>query len=202
MAGELLSWGCQHWVEIAGALLGVMYVFLSVKQNILTWLLGLLTSFLYIFVFFDSGFYADMTLQFYYVWVSIYGWIIWAKGKPTNYGKEELPVSRTNKKMAIILLGISFLLWGLIWFILKKFTNSPVPVGDSFITSLSIVATWMLARKKIEHWLVWIIVDSVSLLLYIYKELYPTVVLYAIYTVAAIWGYIVWKKDLRKANNA
>jgi nicotinamide mononucleotide transporter len=198
MVKELLSWGSLHWIEVAGALLGVMYVFLSVKQNILTWLLGLLTSFLYIFVFFDSGFYADMTLQFYYVWISIYGWIIWAKGKPTDHGKEQLPVTITSKKLALVLLIISFILWALIWFILKKFTNSPVPVGDSFITSLSIVATWMLARKKIEHWLVWIVVDIVSLILYIYKGLYPTVVLYAIYSIAAGWGYIEWRKDIKK----
>jgi nicotinamide mononucleotide transporter len=202
MVKELLSWGSLHWIEIAGALLGVMYVFLSVKQNILTWLLGLLTSFLYIFVFFDSGFYADMTLQFYYVWVSIYGWIIWAKGKPTDHGKEALPVTNTSKKLALVLFGISLVLWALIWFVLKKFTNSPVPVGDSFITSLSIVATWMLARKKIEHWLVWIVVDIVSLILYVYKGLYPTVVLYAIYSIAAGWGYIEWRNDLKKTTNA
>jgi nicotinamide mononucleotide transporter len=202
MVEELLSWGSRHWVEIAGALLGVIYVFLSVKQNILTWLLGLLTSLLYIFVFFDSGFYADMTLQFYYVWVSIYGWIIWAKGKPTDHGKEALPVSSIDKKTAFILIAISFILWALIWFVLIKFTDSPVPVGDSFITALSIIATWMLARKIIEHWIVWIIVDTVSLILYIYKGLFPTVVLYAIYAIVAVWGYLEWRKDLIKKDDA
>lgn len=201
MAEELLSWGSRNWVEIAGALLGIMYVFLSVKQNILTWLLGLLTSFLYVFVFFDSGFYADMALQSYYVFISIYGWFIWAHGKPDSHGKEALPVTRTSKKLFLILLVISLTLWIFIWLILKKFTDSSVPIGDSFITALSIVATWMLARKKIEHWLVWIVVDIVSVFLYIYKDLYPTVVLYIIYTIAAAWGYFVWKKSFVKAEN-
>lgn len=202
MVEELLSWGSLHWVELTGTLLGIMYVFLSVKQNILTWLLGLLSSFLYIFVFFDSGFYADMSLQFYFVWVSIYGWIIWAKGKPTDHGKETLPVTNVSKKLAFILVAISLVLWVLIWFILIRFTDSPVPVGDSFITALSIVATWMLARKIIEHWIVWIIVDSVSMFLYIYKGLYPTTVLYGIYTIAAVWGYIEWKKALKNTADA
>jgi nicotinamide mononucleotide transporter len=201
MVDEILSWTGRNWVEISGALLGVMYVFLSVKQNILTWLMGLFSSVLYIYVFFSSGFYADMTLQFYYVWISIYGWILWAKGKPTEHGTEPLPVTNTGKKLALILVVVSLLLWSLIWFILKKFTNSPVPVGDSFVTSLSIVATWMLARKMLEQWLVWIIVDLVSLLLFLYKGLYPTSILYAIYTVVAVWGYFEWKKDLIKKAN-
>jgi nicotinamide mononucleotide transporter len=201
MVEELLSWAGRHWVEISGALLGVMYVFLSVKQNILTWLMGLLSSVLYIYVFFDSGFYADMTLQFYYVWISIYGWIIWARGKPTDQGKEALPVTNTSKKLAFILIVVSLILWALIWFILKKFTNSPIPVGDSFVTSLSIVATWMLARKIIEQWLVWILVDFVSLLLFLYKGLYPTSILYAIFTIVSVWGYFEWKKDLIKRAN-
>jgi nicotinamide mononucleotide transporter len=196
MVDEILSWAGRNWVEISGALLGVMYVFLSVKQNILTWLMGLFSSVLYIYVFFSSGFYADMSLQFYYVWISIYGWILWTRGKQTEHGKEPLTVTNTGKKLAFILIAVSLILWALIWFILKKFTNSPVPVGDSFVTSLSIVATWMLARKIIEQWLVWIIVDLVSLLLFLYKGLFPTSILYAIYTVVAVWGYFEWKKDL------
>jgi nicotinamide mononucleotide transporter len=198
MVEELLSWIGAHWVEVVGALLGIIYVVLSIKQNILTWLLGLLTSLLYIFVFFDTGFYADMSLQFYYVWVSIYGWIIWYRGKPTDQGKEELPVTNVTKRLMPILLIITIVLWALIWFVLKKFTDSPVPVGDSFITALSIVATWMLARKIVEHWLVWIVADTVSFLLYLYKGMYPTVVLYIVYAMAAIWGYVEWRRNMAK----
>ncbi|HNW51374.1 MAG TPA: nicotinamide riboside transporter PnuC [Prolixibacteraceae bacterium] len=198
MTNELLSWLASHWIEMVGALLGIIYVVLSVKQNILTWLLGLLTSLFYIYVFFDTGFYADMSLQFYYVWVSIYGWVLWYKGKSTDHGKEELPVSHIPKRLLLVLTLLAIVLWGGIWFVLKKFTDSPVPVGDSFITALSIVATWMLARKIIEHWLVWIVADSVSFLLYLYKGMYPTVLLYVVYTIAAVWGYVEWKKDLAK----
>lgn len=98
--------------------------------------------------------------------------------------------------MALTLALVSVFLWILIYFVLVYFTDSPVPFGDSFTTAFSIVATFMLARKIIEHWLIWIVVDIVSLILYLYKGLYPTSLLFVIYTLAAVWGYIEWRKEL------
>jgi len=190
------EWIILNWVEIFGTLLGIAYVFLSIKQNILTWLMGFLTSALYIYVFFHSKFYADMALQGYYVWISIYGWWLWSRGKTSISGRSILPVSQLKFKPAILLSIIAIGLWTGIYFILKNYTDSPVPFGDAFTTALSIVATWMLARKIIEHWLIWVIVDFVSLILYLYKGLYPTSILFLIYTGAAIWGYIEWKKEI------
>jgi nicotinamide mononucleotide transporter len=201
MVGIIADWVGRNWVEIAGAILGMAYVFLSIKQHILTWLLGLLTSVLYIIVFFNSGFYADMALQSYYVLVSVYGWILWAKGTKTDEGKEQLTVTKTSKKLFFILIPISLIVWFLIWIILKKFTDSIVPIGDSFTTSMSIVATWMLARKKLEHWIVWVVVDAVCIILFLWKGLYPTVALYTVFTVAAVWGYFEWSKDVKLKNN-
>jgi nicotinamide mononucleotide transporter len=200
MAEILWDWLICNWVEITGAILGIIYVLLSIKQKILTWLLGLLSSVLYIYVFFDSGFYADMALQFYYVWISIFGWIIWTRGNETETGKKKIPVSRTSHRLFIRLIFISALLWLFVWVILKQFTDSVIPIGDSFTTALSIVATWMLARKKIEHWIVWVVVDMVSMLLYLWKGLYPTFILFGILTFAAIWGYFEWKKHLLNEN--
>ena len=200
MIEQIIDWAARNWVEIAGTVLGVIYVFLSIKQNILTWLTGLLTSLLYIYVFFVSKFYADMALQVYYVWISIYGWWLWAKGIDTNKGHQSLPVVGLKPKLAKVLVMVSGLLWLGIYFILKYFTDSPVPVGDAFTTALSIVATWMLARKIIEHWLLWVVVDFVSLLLYVYKGLYPTSIMFVVYTGAALWGYFEWKKQLKQAN--
>jgi len=201
MVGIIADWVSRNWVEIAGAILGMAYVFLSIKQHILTWLLGLLTSFLYIIVFFNSGFYADMALQSYYVFVSVYGWILWAKGTKKDEGKEGLLVTKTSKKLFFILVPISSVLWFLIWIILKTFTDSIVPIGDSFTTAMSIVATWMLARKKLEHWIVWVVVDAVCVILFLWKGLYPTVALYIVFTVAAAWGYFEWSKDVKLKSN-
>lgn len=197
MSNPIVEWFIKNWVEITGTVLGIAYIFLSIKQNILTWLLGLLTSLLYIYVFLVSKFYADMALQVYYVWVSIYGWYIWSNGKETKKGQTYYPVSRLNRQLITYLSIIAVLLWICIFFILKYFTDSPVPIGDAFTTAFSIVATWMLARKIIEHWLIWVVVDFISLILYVYKGLYPTSLMFVVYTLAALWGYFEWKNDLK-----
>lgn len=200
MNNHLFAWLAGNWIEIVGSVLGILYVYLSIKQSILTWLVGLLTSLLYIYVFFTSKFYADMSLQVYYVWISIYGWVLWTRKKETSGGQSILQVSTLSRKMFKKLLATGLLLWIVIYFVLLYFTDSPVPIGDSFTTAFSIVATFMLARKILEHWIIWVVVDFVSLLLYIWKGLYPTSVMFVVYTIAAIWGYFQWKKTMQKNN--
>lgn len=194
---EILSWLEEHWVEVSGTVTGLAYLYFSIRQNILTWPLGLLSSALYVYVFFVSKFYADMGLQFYYVIISIYGWYAWLHGNGNNNHHGELKVSRTSFSLWIKLFIANLVLYAAIAYILINFTDSPVPYWDSFTTALSIVATWMLARKKIEHWLLWVIIDSVSLGLYIYKGLYATTFLFFVYTVMAVVGFAEWRKDLK-----
>lgn len=194
MLPEIINWLVKNYVEAGGAALGLIYIFLSIRQRIWTWPVGLLTSLLYCVVFFQSKFYADMALQVYYVGVSIYGWYHWLRGNTGNPGK--LPVTATPRRYWIPLLVISLLLFLLISFVLKTFTDSPVPVGDGFTTAFSLTATWMLARKYLEHWLIWIVVDLLSAVLYATKDLWATVVLFAVYTGMAVAGYLEWKKEL------
>jgi len=196
---EILSWLQEHWVEVSGTISGLAYLYFSIRQSILTWPLGLLSSALYVYVFFVSKFYADMGLQFYYVVISIYGWYAWLHGNGNSNNHGELKVSRTSFILWVKLFIVNLLLYVGIAYILINFTDSPVPYWDSFTTALSIVATWMLARKKLEHWLLWVVIDAVSLGLYIYKGLYATTVLFFVYTVMAVVGFIEWRKDL--ANN-
>lgn len=198
MPDQLISWAVSNWVEITGTIFGLAYIFFSIKQHILTWPIGLITSVLYIYVFFVSKFYADMALQGYYVWVSIYGWYLWRKGPSSNTEEKTLKVTKTNGKMALVLLLVSVVLTVAIYFILSRFTDSPVPVGDAITTAFSIVATWMLARKKLEHWLLWVLIDAFSMALYIYKGLYATTILFGVYTIAAIIGYFEWRKTMKE----
>ena len=184
-----------NWIELLGSVLSIIYLYLSIKQKASLWIFGFLCSALYVVVFFQSKFYADMSLQFYYLGVSVLGWISWKAGKPEN--RKELPVKRTTPLSGAIILVIALVLYFLYYFILSEYTDSPLPKADAFTTALSIVATWMLARKMIEHWWLWIIVDSVSAGLYFYKALYPTAILFVIYTVMAIIGYRQWKKSLQ-----
>jgi len=190
-----IKWLSGNYIELLGAILGIVYVFFSIRQSILTWPVGLLTSALYVSVFFSTNLYAAMGLQMYYVGISIYGWYEWLRGNSANKS-EPLKVSRLNFRLGILLASVSFLLFFLMWFILDNYTDSTVPVADSLATSLSIVATWMLARKILEHWLVWIFVDAFSIGLFLFKELYPTVILFAVYTIMAVVGYIEWKKEV------
>lgn len=185
------------WIEIFGAVTGILYVILEVKQNRWLWPLGIVTSAAYVYIFFSGKFYADMGLQLYYVLISIYGWYFWSRGGIKD-GKEELPVV-SIARLQVLLLFITFAIsWALIYFVLDRFTDSGVPLGDSFTTALAIVATWMLTRKIIEQWFLWMVANVVSVGLYIYKGLYPTVILYLVYAGMSVYGYIEWKRSMSK----
>jgi nicotinamide mononucleotide transporter len=191
--GAIINWLSDNWIEVCGAATGLVYLWFSIKQHFLTWPLGLATSLFYIYIFFVSKFYADMALQVYYVVISIYGWWAWLHGGQSGGG---LTVSTTHRSlwlMSMLAFGVTFVV---ISWILIRFTDSVIPYWDAFTTALSIIATWMLARKKIEHWILWIIVDFVSLILYLWKGLYPTSLLFMVYTVMAFVGYFSWKNEL------
>jgi len=194
------EWLLDNKIEVLGAILGILYIIFSIKQNVLTWPTGLLTSVLYVIVFFRSKFYADMGLQVYYVVISIYGWYYWLKGSEKQDDKGA-PVKKTPARLWIKLIAATVVIYSVILFILINFTDSDVPFMDSLTTALSIVATWMLARKYIEHWLIWVFVDLFSSGLYVYKNLWATVVLFVIYTGMAVVGYYHWKKDLHHHGN-
>jgi len=222
---ELNNWLSDNYIEIFGAVTGILYVFLEIRQNIWLWPVGIVTSAVYILVFFTSKFYADMSLQGYYLVISVLGWYWWVRGGgqraegrgpsfaeasedkgereiderseeiPQN-GSEKLVVSRLRLRTGIILMVVFSVLFAVIWLVLDRLTDSPVPGWDSFITSLSIIATWMLARKIYEHWYLWIIVNTASVILFIARGLYPTVILYVIYCVMSFAGLKAWKRSL------
>jgi len=190
----MVQWFIENWIEIVAVTTGLAYIFLSIKQNIWCWMFGIVSSAMYLFVFFDSKIYADMILQAYYVIMGIYGWIHWAR--IDNSGdKNALPVLRLNKKELFVLSGVSVFLFIIIAQFLICFTDSPVPYIDAFTTSLSFTATWMLARKILEHWIIWVIVNAVSVGLYFYRGLYVTIILFVVLTIMAVIGYFEWKKE-------
>jgi nicotinamide mononucleotide transporter len=196
-----MEWLRNNYIEVIGALAGLIYLYLEIKQNIWLWPLGIITSAFYIYVFFVSKFYADMGLQVYYLVISFYGWWHWLYGSK-DIQKEELPITRTSAKQWIYISLVTLVLFGVMVFILKKFTDSPVPIGDAFVTAWSITGTWMLAQKLIEHWWVWIVVNLISLGLFIWKDLYPTSILFFFYFTLAIYGYYQWRKEMDKVSLA
>jgi nicotinamide mononucleotide transporter len=184
----------EHWVEIVGAILSLIYLYLSIKEKVSLWFFGIISSILYIVIFFQTKFYADMSLQFYYVIISIYGWIIWKSGEKGN--KKELPATRMSKRLFLNLIIATALIYIVYYLVLNRFTDSTIPNADSLVGALSIIGTWMLARKLIENWFVWIVADGLCVGLYIYKGLYPTVILFVIYTLMSVVGYFQWKKSI------
>jgi len=197
MLHNIFIWVVDHYIELLGTLFGLSYILFSIKQNIWCWPVGLISSVIYVVVFFGAKFYADMGLQLYYVFISIYGWYHWIYGGKTQ-NKQQLDVTQTSLKLGLLLFVVNIILFVIISFILINFTDSDIPYWDAFTTAASIIATWMLAQKKLEHWIIWVIVDIISLGLYLYKGLYATVFLFAVYTILAFIGYSQWKKDLRK----
>ena len=197
----MLNYISLQWFEIIAATLGIIAIYFQIKVKPFYWIISLVVSSMYIVVYFSAKLYADMSMQFYYVGMSIYGLYVWLSGN-NNSDKKTIPISKIkNFKSWIIIVLISALSFIIIGYILKNFTDSNVPWWDSFTTSLSFVATWMLARKKIENWLVWIVVDATSVALYIYKQLYPTTILFIVLTLLAIVGYFQWKCELRTLEN-
>ena len=194
----LLDWTLANKVELAGTIFGLIYVWLSVKQSLHTWTAGIITSLLYCWVFFEAKFYAGMGLQGYYLIISVYGFWSWRYGGNSSVGDGKLGISITSWSLWVKLFILNLLLTAVMYFLLGRYTDSPIPFGDAFTTSMSILATWMLARKKIEHWLIWIFIDLLSAALYLYRGLYPTVFLFVVYTVMAGIGYYEWQKERRK----
>lgn len=182
------------WLELTGTLVGLIYLWLEYRASVWLWAANIVMPLIYIFVYYDSGFYADMGINVYYLVASLYGWIMWRRG--TGAG-EELPMSHTPRESLLPFTAVFLVLWGVIWFVLTRFTDSTVAVGDAFTTALSVVALYMLAKKYVEQWLVWIVVDVVCAALYIYKGLYPTAILYLLYSVVAWFGYRRWLKMMK-----
>ena len=193
---QVVDWIIQHYFELLAAVLGFIAIFLQIKQNVWYWFVSIIMVSMYIYIYIGAKLYADMSLQVYYLFISFYGWYAWLYGNTNDDRNKELRVSSSTNKLIRNLTGITIILFFAIAWILIQFTNSDLPYWDSFTTALSFVATWMLARKKIENWLIWIVVDAVSVAIYIYKGLYPTAVLFFFLTFLAIVGYRKWKKEL------
>lgn len=201
MEFDIINWYTENFdriVEFLGAAAGILYLYLSIRKNIYLWHVGFITSALYIYVFLVSKFYADMGLQVYYLVISVYGWYHWKFAKNGNNDNKKLPVKTAEKKLLSIILFITLALFIIIGYMLNNYTDSPLPYWDAFTTAASITATWMLARKIIEHWIFWIVIDAISAGLYLFKDLYFTTFLFIVYTIMAIVGYIEWKKDIVK----
>jgi len=180
-----------HWLDITTTILGLLYILFEYRASVWLWFVGFLMQTLGIVLYYQKGLYADCGMEFYYLSMTVYGYWKWVHGSKT---KKELPITHFPRRLIIPWVATILCIWGIIYWLLITFTNSNVPLADSFTTALSIVGIWALAHKYLEQWFIWIIVDVVTCVLYFYKDIPFKGTLYALYVVIAIFGYRKWKQ--------
>ncbi|MBR5083984.1 MAG: nicotinamide mononucleotide transporter [Prevotella sp.] len=195
------SFLAEHWLDILTTVLGLAYILLEYRASIWLWAVGFLMQSLGIVLYYQKGLYADCGMEFYYLAMTVYGYINWVRkaDKSKKEEKEEkryAAITHFPIRLALLWTVITLVAWGTLYWFLVTFTDSRVPVADSFTTALSFVGIWALARKYLEQWLIWIVVDVVTSILYFYKDIPFKASLYALYVVIAIAGYIKWKKQM------
>jgi len=184
------------WPEYLAVFFGIASVLFSRKENIWVYPTGIINTVMYTWFCFQWwNLYAEGSLNFYYTVMSIYGWWVWTRKKD---GKE-LPITFNNRKDWSISIAFFFISWGLLFFILKKYTNSSVPWGDSFASAAAYTGMWQMARKKVENWVWWIITNFASIPLYFYKHAVFTSVQYLVFLVLAIMGLVTWRKKVKNS---
>ena len=183
----------MNTLELVAALVGALSVYLSVRQNIWSWPTAIVNVVLYTLVFYEAKLYADMGLQVIYAILSVYGWYEWLYG---GEGRTELRVTRTNPRLGVMLATVALI--GSAWLgsLLHHETDAALPYMDAALSSTSLVAQWMMTRKLLENWLVWIAVDVLYVGMFIFKGLYLTSGLYAVFLALAVRGYIDWRRSM------
>ena len=189
---EFLS---AHWLDIVTTVLGLAYILLEYKASVWMWVVGFLMQALGIVLYYQKGLYADCGMEFYYLAMTVYGYWKWIHGTAS---KEALPIRHFPKRLVLPWLLLIAAVWGIIYWLLITFTNSNVPVADSFTTALSIVGIWALAHKYLEQWFIWIAVDVVTSILYFYKDIPFKASLYALYVIIAVMGWFKWRRLMNK----
>ena len=184
-----------HWLDIITTILGLAYILLEYKASIWMWLVGFLMQALGIVLYYQKGLYADCGMEFYYLSMTVYGYWRWVHGGKTS---KELPLRPFPRRLILHWLALMAALWGIIYWLLVTFTNSNVPLADSFTTALSLVGIWALAHKYLEQWLIWIAVDIVTCILYFYKDIPFKASLYALYVIIAVFGFFKWKQLMKE----
>ncbi len=183
-------------LEGAGLAIGLLYLYWEFKAHRLMWVASLAMTCISLYVYWSHGLYADFGINVYYLLAAVYGFACWTLVGKRKEQKEELPITRTPlvwwPRLAVAFVAV----YGVIVWVLLHWTDSTVPYWDALNTSLSIIAMWMLSRKWVEQWLLWLAVDAVSVGLYIKKGIEPYAVLYAVYTVLAWVGYRHWLRKM------
>lgn len=188
-----------NYYELFAFIFGLIAVYFNTQENVLGWPTGIIGVVLSGIVFFQAKLYSDLSLHVIYVILGFYGWYEWLYG---GKNKSELKVSTLSRSLLAALIVLGAIGTAGIGYFFDTYTDADLAYWDAFTTAYSLVGQYMLARKKIENWILWIIVDAVASGIYIYKELYLLALLYFLYLGLATYGYLNWKKSMAKYQDA
>jgi nicotinamide mononucleotide transporter len=200
--GDLCAWLVAHGTtcpEVAGFIFGVTNVYLTVREKIWSWPVGIMNAILSAVVYFQSGLFSDFGLQFVYMAMSVYGWYNWLHG---GRNRSALHVIPTHPSTASILVSATMIGWLVMYNITKDLPGVSIPKIDSLLVALSLVAQWMMTRKLRETWLLWIVINIGYVAMQSYKGLHLYAILNAIYGVLAIYGHIEWTRSYARVSRA
>jgi nicotinamide mononucleotide transporter len=199
---DIAAFIVQRPLEAASVLFGVLYLALAVRESLWCWPAAFLSSVLAIAVVFRARLYSEIALNVYYAAMAVYGWYQWRFGARQRGASSELPITVWPLKMHALAIGGSVVLAAIIGWFVSRHTQAAFPYLDAFVTVASVVTTYLVARKVLENWLYWLVVDSLALYLYWQREIYLFVGLFALYLVLVVLGWFRWHRDWRAAREA
>lgn len=189
------------WLEIIAVIFGLLSVWFAKKANILVYPTGIVSVLIYVYICLNAQLYADMGINAFYFIMSVYGWIMWSR-KVEN--KKERPITFNTKRdnlIAVIFFAFSLIVIMLLLMYFKagdeQYWSTNIPYIDTFTTAIFIVGMWLMAMKKVENWIYWIIGDLISIPMYLYKGLVFTSFQFFIFLILAVLGYIEWKQKAK-----
>jgi len=182
------------WVnlETLAVALGLSYLLLAMRENSLCWYCAFFSTAIYVYIFGDVSLYMESVLNVYYMGMAVYGWLQWQKGGANHSGVEIVRWTAKHHIICILVILIASVISG---YLLSVNTDARLPYLDSFTTWASVLTTVMVARKVLENWLYWIVINSVSIYLYIDRDLDQTAAMVTLYLVLSVLGYVAWKKN-------
>lgn len=201
MSLSVCAWLTAHGsscLEAVAVIFGIISVYLSTRENIWSWPTALINVALFSALFLETGLYSDTGLQVVYFVLSLYGWYQWLYG---GAGRTASRVSRTPQRTWMVLAVIAIVMWLILGTITSRLPGTALPYVDAATTTISLIAQWMMTRKLLENWLIWIAVDVVYVGMFIFKGLYLTAFNYGIYLALAVLGYAAWKRSLETTSS-
>jgi len=181
------------WLEVVAVIFGILSVWFARKENIWVYPTGIVNVLVYVYLCFYAGLYADMAINAFYFVMSVFGWYNWSRRDASLH---HVPITTLSLKQWLLYILVIIVSYSVIYYVLSNFTDSTLPKFDSFTTSLFIVGMWLMAIKKIENWLLWILGDVLVIPMFAIKGLAFTSVQYIVFLVLAITGYIEWRKRI------